>query len=61
LSLNNLGALLQAQGDLVGARPYYERALRIFMARLGSNHANTQTVQNNLAALDAMLSQDRQR
>ena len=27
LSLNNLGSLLQAMGDLAGARPYYERAL----------------------------------
>jgi tetratricopeptide (TPR) repeat protein len=28
-SLNNLAALLQAQGDLAGARPLYERALAI--------------------------------
>ncbi|MDH4136601.1 MAG: tetratricopeptide repeat protein, partial [Anaerolineae bacterium] len=28
-SLNNLGFLLQAMGDLAGARPYYERALAI--------------------------------
>lgn len=29
LSLNNLGSLLQAEGDFVGARPLYERALAI--------------------------------
>ena len=28
-SLNNLGSLLQAQGDYAGARPYYEEALAI--------------------------------
>jgi Tfp pilus assembly protein PilF len=54
-SLNNLGLLLRAQGDLAGARPYYERALYIFIARLGQNHAFTQTVQRNLAALDALM------
>jgi len=39
------------------ARPYYERALHIFMARLGPNHALTQTVQRNLAALDTLINQ----
>ena len=29
MSLNNLAALLQAEGDLAGARPLYERALAI--------------------------------
>jgi tetratricopeptide (TPR) repeat protein len=56
-SLNNLGTLLQAQGDLAEARPYYERALHVFMARLGPNHALTQTVQDNLAALEALMNQ----
>ena len=56
-SLNNLGFLLQAQRDLGGARPYYERALHIFMARLGPNHVFTQTVQRNLAALEALMNQ----
>ena len=56
-SLNNLGFLLRAQGDLAGARPYFERALHIFMARLGPNHAFTQTVQRNLAALEALMNQ----
>jgi hypothetical protein len=38
-------------GDYAGARPYYERALRIFRAALGEHHPWTQTVQNNLEAL----------
>jgi len=56
-SLNNLGDLLQEQGDLAGARPYYERALRILMARLGPNHASTRAVQRNLADLEALMNQ----
>ncbi len=54
-SLNNLGSLLQAQGDLAGARPYHERALRTFEARLGPDHPNARLVRENLAALDALL------
>ena len=50
-SLNNLGYLLQAQGDLAGARPVFERALAIFTARLGPDHPNTRIVRGNLAAL----------
>jgi tetratricopeptide (TPR) repeat protein len=57
-SLNNLGDLLQAQGDLAGAHSYFERALHILMARLGPNHALTQTVQRNLAALEALMNQN---
>jgi tetratricopeptide (TPR) repeat protein len=34
-SLNNLGFLLRAQGDLAGARPYYERAQAIRKRVLG--------------------------
>jgi Tfp pilus assembly protein PilF len=56
-SLNNLGFLLQKQGDLGEARPYFERALHICMARLGLNHAFTQTVQDNLAELEALMNQ----
>ena len=32
-SLNTLGLLLQAQGTLTGARPYYERALASWQKR----------------------------
>jgi tetratricopeptide (TPR) repeat protein len=49
--LINLGYLLQAQGDLVGARPYYERALAINEQRLGVNHPNTTIVRENYQAL----------
>jgi hypothetical protein len=44
---------LRAQGDLAGAKPYFERALQICRLRLGKDHALTQTVLANLEALDA--------
>jgi hypothetical protein len=50
-SLNNLALLLQAQGDLAGARPLYERALAIREKMLGLEHPDTAIVRNNLANL----------
>jgi len=50
-SLNNLGFLLRAQGDLVGARPYYERALAIWEKRLGPDHPHTKIARGNLESL----------
>jgi tetratricopeptide (TPR) repeat protein len=50
-SLNHLGYLLDAQGDLAGARPYYERALAIREKALGADHPDTATSLNNLGAL----------
>lgn len=41
--LHLLGALLQTQGDLAGARPYYERALAITEQVLGPQHPDTVT------------------
>jgi tetratricopeptide (TPR) repeat protein len=52
-SLNNLAGLLQAQGDLSGARPLYERALAICEKVLGPDHLNTGGTLNNLALLQA--------
>ena len=49
--LNNLGHLLQSQGDLAGARPYYERALAIREKALGPDHPDTATSLNNLGYL----------
>ena len=51
IRVNNLGRVLQALGDLAGARASYERALRIFEVHLGAAHPSTQTVQHNLEAL----------
>ncbi|NEV77742.1 tetratricopeptide repeat protein [Rhodopseudomonas sp. BR0C11] len=51
LSLNNLGYLLQAQGDLAGAKPYYERALAIREKAFGPDHPDTALSLNNLGAL----------
>jgi tetratricopeptide (TPR) repeat protein len=47
-SLNNLGDLLQAMGDLAGARPYYERALAIHEKALGPDHPIRPQSLNNL-------------
>jgi tetratricopeptide (TPR) repeat protein len=46
--LNNLGYLLQEQGDLAGARRNYEHALAIREKVLGAEHADTATSLNNL-------------
>ena len=51
MSLNNLAGLLQAQGDLAGARPLYERALAILEKALGPDHPNTNRVRRNFACL----------
>ena len=40
-SLNNLGSLLRAMGDLAAARPYFEQALAIRSAALGDGHSDT--------------------
>jgi tetratricopeptide (TPR) repeat protein len=53
--LNNLGSLLSEQGDLIGARPYYERALAIYEQTLGSTHPYTAGILNNLGWLLAQL------
>jgi len=47
-SLNNLGSLLQDQGDPAGSRPYLEQALAILQRVLGPDHPMTQTVRGNL-------------
>jgi Tfp pilus assembly protein PilF len=49
-SLNNLGSLLQVQGDLAGARLYYERAFRVCQSGLGEVHPSTPVVRRNLEA-----------
>jgi Tfp pilus assembly protein PilF len=49
--VNNLGLVLQAQGDLAGARACYERAVKILTQFLGPDHPNTQIVRENLQSL----------
>jgi tetratricopeptide (TPR) repeat protein len=49
--LNNLGYLLDSQGDLAGARPYFERALAIREQTLGPTHPDTARSLNNLGGL----------
>ncbi|MBE2225044.1 MAG: tetratricopeptide repeat protein [Anaerolineae bacterium] len=50
-SLNTLGALLQAMGNLSEARPFFERALSIYEKALGPDHPDTATSLNNLGYL----------
>jgi tetratricopeptide (TPR) repeat protein len=50
-SLNEIAVLLQAQGDLAGARPLNERALAIREKALGPEHPDTAESLNNLANL----------
>lgn len=42
-----LGDLLQRQGDLAGARQYYERALAVFEKVLGGDHPDTAATMNS--------------
>ena len=51
LLLNNLGELLQDQGKLDEAAPYYEQALAIDKKVYGEEHPDVATGLNNLASL----------
>jgi tetratricopeptide (TPR) repeat protein len=51
VSVNNLGELRQAQGDLAAARRLYERALTINEKSRGPEHPLTATSANNLGAV----------
>jgi hypothetical protein len=50
-SLNTFAGLREAQDDLAGARPLYERALAIFEKVLGPDHPDTARSVDNLAGL----------
>ena len=50
-SLDNLGMLLQAEGDFAGARPLVERALAIRERSLGPEHPDTAASLDNLGML----------
>jgi tetratricopeptide (TPR) repeat protein len=50
-SLNNLGFLLQKQGELVLARRHFERALMACEKSLGPNHPNTASCLSNLGGV----------
>ena len=49
--VNNLGLVLQALGDLAGARAAFERALAIFVKFLPADHPNIRIVRDNLDSL----------
>jgi hypothetical protein len=50
--VNHIGEVLRGQGDLVGARACFERALEILREFLGEDHPNTVKVRNNLGSLN---------
>jgi tetratricopeptide (TPR) repeat protein len=50
-SLNNLAALLEAQGKYAEAEPLYRRAIAICEKTLGPEHPNTKTARENLEIL----------
>ena len=52
---NNIGQILQAQGDLDGALSYARRALAICTKFLGPDHPNTRTAAGNLAGIERQL------
>ena len=49
--MNNLGGVLQAMGDLEGARAHLERALAINEAAYGPDHPNVAIRVNNLGGV----------
>jgi hypothetical protein len=48
---SNLGNVLQALGDLEGARVQYERALASGEAALGPDHPTVATIRGNLSGV----------
>jgi hypothetical protein len=48
--LNQLGNVVQFQGDLKQARALYKRAVTIFSKVLGGDHPYTVEARNNLSA-----------
>ena len=51
ISINDLGVLLKAKGDLAAAEPLYREALKGRRETLGSRHPHTLTSINNLGKL----------
>jgi hypothetical protein len=50
-SINNLGTLLRAKGDLAAAEPLYREALEVRRETLGDQHPRTLASRNSLGAL----------
>jgi Tfp pilus assembly protein PilF len=51
IDISNLGLVLRDQGDRVGARAHFERALRILQVTYGTQHPKTQQVESYLRSL----------
>ena len=56
IRVNNLGLVLQAQGNLEGAKEHYERALGIYKKTYGPD-SNNLNVANTLTNLGIVLGQ----
>lgn len=56
VAANNLGQILQDQGDLEGALRYASRALRIFQSTYGPDHPSTKAVAGHLRLLEGKSS-----
>ena len=52
IGVNNLGLVMQEQGDLVSAHAAFEHALAIFKKFLPPDHPNIKLVQENLDSLE---------
>jgi hypothetical protein len=55
---SNLGGVLQALGDLEGARAQLERALAIWEAVLGPDHPTVATIRGNLGSVLSALQEE---
>ena len=55
-SYKNLAVVLRDHGDLEQAKEYFERALAIYLIRLGPDHSSVSTVQRHLAGLQKLSS-----
>ena len=58
ISLNNLAALYDTQGDYAKAEPLYERSLAVLEKALGPDHPSVATSLENLAALYRTTNRD---
>ena len=51
MSYNNLGNVAQNQGEYEEAKAYHQKALKIFVSKLGEDHPYVKQTKRNLALL----------
>ncbi|MEX2304427.1 MAG: tetratricopeptide repeat protein [Bryobacterales bacterium] len=52
---NNIGQILQAQGDLAGALKHAQRALRVFEKVFGPDHPQTRIAAGNIRGIQEAM------